>query len=87
VKISVLNGGAPSGYAKKYADLIKAAGYINVELGNASDASMSGVLIIYPSKSGPDEIIIENILKPEYKTVYKVVDDKKTDITVTIGTK
>jgi len=87
VKIKVLNGGAPTGYAQKYADLIKNAGYLNVEIGNAPGSSISGALIVYPSKSGQDAIIIENVLKPEYKTIYKVVDDKKTDITVTIGTK
>jgi hypothetical protein len=87
INIKVLNGGAPAGYAKKYADLIKNAGYINVEAGNADGASRSGALISYPAVSESDAINIESILKPEYTAIQKTVDDKTTEITVTIGTK
>jgi hypothetical protein len=87
VTVKVLNGGAPAGYAKKYADLIKNAGYINVVASNADSASVSGALITYPIVSEPDVKIIEGILKTEYTIIQKTADDKTTDITVTIGTK
>lgn len=87
VKISVLNGGAPGGYAQKYADLIKNAGYINVDIGNADNASSSGVLITFPSLYLQDVTTIKNILKTEYTTINSTADDKKTDITIILGSK
>lgn len=86
VTIKVLNGGAASGAAKKYADLIEAAGYSNVETGNA-EASASGALITYPTPSEEAAKKIEDILKAEYTLIQKTVDNQKKEITVTIGKK
>jgi len=87
IKIQVLNSGAPAGYAKKYTDLIKAAGYLSVTAGNATGVNTSNATISYPDKPNykVDVAVIEDILKIEYKTINKVVNNASSDIVITIG--
>lgn len=85
VSIKILNAGAPSGYATKYAGLIKEAGYVNVEASNADGEDFSNAEIRYQSKFETDVEKIEKILKDEYKTVNRVVDSESPGITVKIG--
>ena len=85
IKIEVLNAGAPDGYATKYADLIKNAGYENVEASDAEKEDMQDAEMTYPKKFENDAGRIEKILLKEYKTVRKNTDDGKTDITITLG--
>jgi hypothetical protein len=84
IKISVLNSGAPAGYAKKYVDLIKTAGYSSVTAGNAS-TNLKDALITYPDKFKADVSIIENILKAEYKDIVKTLNATSSGIIVNIG--
>lgn len=84
VKITVFNSGAPAGYARKYTDLIKAAGYLSVTAENAS-ANLKNALITYPDKFKADVSIIENILKVEYKNIVKTLNASSSGIVVNIG--
>jgi len=85
IKIRVLNAGSPAGYAKKYADLIIAAGYLNVEIENAEGEKIKDATIVYPKALETDIGKIEQILKNEYKNINKVVNNDKTEIIISIG--
>ena len=86
VKVRVLNAGAPAGYAKKYADLITAAGYLDVEIGNITEEALKETSIVYPQSLAVDANAIENILKPEYQSVINKVDNGISEIIVSIST-
>lgn len=83
--IKVLNGGAPAGYAQKYTDLIKASGYTSVTAGNATAEDLKNVTILYPEKAKADVVVIENILKTEYKNITKTIDATSSAIVVNLG--
>jgi hypothetical protein len=85
IKIRVLNAGALSGSAQKYADLIKAAGYLNVEVGNIEGDKIKDATIVYPKTSEADVSKIEAILKNEYKNVKKITNNESTEIIINIG--
>lgn len=84
-QITVFNSGAPAGYAKKYTDLIKAAGYSLVTAGNAN-TNLKNALITYPERFKLDVSIIENILKAEYKNIVKTLNATGSGIVVNLGT-
>jgi len=86
IKIRVLNAGAPAGYAKKYSDLITAAGYLNVEVGNITEEALKETSIVYPQSLAIEANKIENILKPEYQNVINKVDNGISEIIVSIST-
>jgi len=83
--IKVFNSGAPAGYAQKYTDLIKASGYTAVTAGNSTIEDLKNATILYPEKSKADVLIIENILKTEYKNITKTIDATSSAIVVNIG--
>ena len=85
LKIKVLNAGAPAGYAKKYADLISNAGYLNVEAGNALGEKIQDAKIAYPKTAEADIKLIENILKNKYKNVEKIINNDNSEIIINIG--
>jgi hypothetical protein len=87
VKVTIFNGGAPEGYAKKYADLLKNTGYINIETGNTPKDDFKNAQILYPLKFESEAIDIEKILKEEYETVTQIVDNESVEITITLGAK
>ena len=86
IKVRVLNAGAPAGYAKKYADLITAVGYLNIEIGNITEGTLKETSITYPQYLVIEANAIENILKPEYKSVINKIDNTISEIIISIST-
>jgi len=70
LKISVQNGGGTPGIASKYADLLKKAGFKNVESGNSSSADKNATISINKDEAAELESTvteIETIMNQDYK--------------------
>ncbi|OGH05961.1 MAG: hypothetical protein A2W22_03470 [Candidatus Levybacteria bacterium RBG_16_35_11] len=87
VKITVQNGGGTPGIAAKYQDLLKDAGFKNVETGNALNIKNATISVNKDQEKDLDSVIseIESIMSKEYETIERKTTAEKDELIVILG--